>query len=1752
MISPSNGFGSIFNHFPVISIDFGRIFYCLLTIVIYTLALRYILHQHLPTGFWLNQKRRGIYYLSGKVNLKHWFNYAYPVEKSMAADYDDDDDDDGDDGEAFIDIQPNLTKGNYRRIIAILKSSLSLALFLVHSKACWNQDTGEFQLSAAASPFATMWGIILVVLVESYWFRNSSLFTSQSKGLKKEIQCNYILTTFSVAIFVEAEYQLYLAHEANKAAADDQARTSEVLRSQWRNVILTLCFMLACGFTSTKPRGDTLKSIYEAASPFSKLTGAWLFYSAQTIKAKMTTIDDIPDVESSMDTFKCWEACCEAFQKLSSPWSLQFNILWLFRYELLKHTLNELLMAVLDPVKLYFDKAILDSLFVTDLSSTKNMFGNILWAGNCHFISSVVFRIVSERNRKYMSGVMNSIDKAINCEKELWNAGAGMMMRIKDTRISVETGKPKSRYLHPHGQFITSGAVISSYNSYLSCVRSWISLGGRFYLLYRIIGNSIVFPFLIFATEPLLRRVIQLVTKNKRKDKIQIKLNNRLKNIQQNMVYKIKDIKLLGWGSKYIKLWKKVETEAMNRRILNRLETWPSILSKGVNLFALGMTFGTHSMFNDTPLTTSDYFTIYQLITIVKKPLDVLKQLNDKSNFFGISLIKLGHMEFLTSQLRQKYTADLLKSNTFVTKKIGFSGNACLCYNMFTPEINQWPRDSNGSLLTSGPKFDELKQRIHKNRVLSHFKLTDINVEFPPHKLTVITGPNGCGKTTLLDALLGKAFALQGQVHFPFVSNKKGPMEFVELEDVAYLSQHPTILNKTIRENILFNEPMDPDRYKLAIDACDLVHDIRKFASRDLTIVGEHGAKLSGGQAQRLALARALYRKTSILVIDDCISAVDSITAKHIMKNAISPESPLAKGRTRIMTTNNLDICAHMAHMVISMDKGRIVKIGKPEEFQGESCAEDEKSRPVRSVLSAADYYESKFGTRYFGIKDIDWDVTVAADLAEEDELEEELKKDQLGNIVAGSFSETVIEGVKSTSKTLKELYNFVMTCDGLSLIVQNVLVRVFDTVLISFEIYWLGIFSRRTTKLKNMGPMMFICGQGVMTGLSAMSTRINIYLQRLALGKKSDVLQEKMVSRVIHSTPEFFHTKKKHDINRRIFELPKVLFTNFVNELSLLVKFSINTAYIMALMIITTPNSLVYIVITALIYSYIKYSDKHCQHMMSVVRSKQRKISRDQCFWQDTSLARVSGYKLKEFEKKIDEQEKLCRANSFKSIDRKKNMIFYSLANIFAESLITLILGMNTSASSFGGFVTYFYSKDLNSRLDEKTDTLSRKKRRGTDNLGFIRNQALTFPRKVPDAMDMLSRIKANGHDLEMTNVYLNIMQEAPAIIPSNRPRPTWPEAGAIKVENLSAAYDKYASMVLSCSSNKDTLKNKSAKFGKHVEPSLALQNISFEIKGGEKVGIIGRTGAGKSTLALTLMRFLEPKSGTIIIDGVDISKIGLEDLRSRVTIIPQNASKFNGSVRDNLDPFNEYTDSELWDILIKVGLTKESYRDKAMANNSTNDNESTEDEDGFGIDDSDDDDDIDGVESLKHKHWKKLFTLNSLRKIFREAYMTRSRIVHYKSRPMRSYNNLITSLSQGRNSTDTWVSSEGQLQLLTLARSVLRKSRVLIMDEPTANLDLKTDRKIQKLIRSKFLEGTTILCIAHRLKTIIDYDRILVIDDGIVIESDEPYNLLCNKDSRFYHTCVASGNFGLLYKLAKKRYYKKHGIESSEDEVK
>jgi ABC-type multidrug transport system fused ATPase/permease subunit len=315
----------------------------------------------------------------------------------------------------------------------------------------------------------------------------------------------------------------------------------------------------------------------------------------------------------------------------------------------------------------------------------------------------------------------------------------------------------------------------------------------------------------------------------------------------------------------------------------------------------------------------------------------------------------------------------------------------------------------------------------------------------------------------------------------------------------------------------------------------------------------------------------------------------------------------------------------------------------------------------------------------------------------------------------------------------------------------------------------------------------------------------------------------------------------------------------------------------------------------------------------------------------------------------------------------------------------------------------------------------------------GLSLSYAAFFGYRLYYAFNIYAKLQIEMNSAERVKEYTELRSEAPLVVNDEQVPHNWPEFGEILFDNVNLRYAP--------------------------DLPLVVKDLSFRVNPGSKVGVVGRTGAGKSTIITSLFRFIEVESGKIIIDGVDISAIGLQSLRQSIAIIPQDPTLFTGTTRTNLDPFNNYSDADIYQALRRVHL-------------------------------------VDGEDDTETSHNK--------------------------------FTDLNTSVTEGGLNF-----SQGQRQLLCLARALLSRPKILLLDEATASIDYATDSKIQRTIREEF-SSATLITVAHRIHSIVDYDKILVMESGQAVEYAEPHVLL-EEDSKFREICLETGEITKLEVAAK-----------------
>ncbi|KAI9501197.1 P-loop containing nucleoside triphosphate hydrolase protein, partial [Coemansia spiralis] len=966
------------------------------------------------------------------------------------------------------------------------------------------------------------------------------------------------------------------------------------------------------------------------------------------------------------------------------------------------------------------------------------------------------------------------------------------------------------------------------------------------------------------------------------------------------------------------------------------------------------------------------------------------------------------------------------------------------------------------------------------------FSLKNIDIQFPIGGLSIVAGPTGSGKSSLLSALIGEMTLTRGRVLLPtadasvIAASDSKYKDIIELSDeglticdIAYVAQEAWLRNATIRENILFGEPYDKDRYEEVLRACALKPDLRILSAGDMTEIGERGVTLSGGQKQRVSLARAVYSSRRILLIDDCLSAVDAHTGKHILMECLLNKTNLMQGRTRVLVTHHVSMCLPFAQFLVMMHEGQISMKGTPAELQtqgalikalaevesnedkgiasenlseAEAAKEDLKGKSIEGMLDNSSSeddeereagfvkfevwktYMAACGSKRFWITSVLlltlWQIVLIAQDYWIRIWVTSSGSNTNANIAGGASISTLSLSVPfyPTGSTYRSaLYLLPMSGPYINSTVTAAVagMQYEDPSIVSSpavkqhhsSMYWLGIYV--------LIGFVNVFGQAIQ----------NMFIFKAALDA-SRTLHARLLRSVVRATPRFFDSTPLGRIINRFSRDMQTIDEGTIENLMWWAADIIAVLGVYAIISSVTPVFIFVAIFITVSYTGIAY------YYINTSRELKRLESNSM-----SPLLSLFG-------------ELILGVSTIRAFGVKQHYIKEALNRISAHNRpYYMVWSCNrwlaVRIDIAGAAVSFSCAMFILLSLDWMDAGLA----------GFTLSYALTFTERMLWVIRNYSTNELNMNAVERVKQYLQIDQEASLRSePENKPPPSWPKTGDVQIENLVIEYT----------------------------PGVpVLHNISISASHGEKIGVVGRTGAGKSTMSLALLRFVEAIEGRIVLDGIDISKIGLEDLRRNVTIIPQDPVLFNGTIRFNLDPFNEYPDEIVWDALRRTHLVHE--RGSQNTSRATSINE--------GANGTDSDTPL--LERMSG-----IFT--SLDAEIKE---------------------------NGQNL------SLGQRQLVALARALVRRSRLIIMDEATASVDFDTDDRIQRTIRGPEFANSTLFCIAHRLRTIIDYDRVLVLDKGKVAEFDTPQNLLQNKDGIFRSMCEKSGEYEHLVSAASRK---------------
>ena len=1032
-------------------------------------------------------------------------------------------------------------------------------------------------------------------------------------------------------------------------------------------------------------------------------------------------------------------------------------------------------------------------------------------------------------------------------------------------------------------------------------------------------------------------------------------------------------------------------------------------------------------------MSISKTFTVLSLFTNLQHPINQAQKAFEKLLVALVAVERLKKLSKFSKKPEVVDDSSLAKGEIVIENgNFGWSDSA---FDQFIEETESFGQQRLTDIRSNleaegGPQQD---QALH-----------NINLKIKPSEFVAIVGQVGSGKSALLYAILNE-----------MIPQKAGGSKVSKNGNISYISQEAFMLNDTIKNNILFGQPYDEQKYQKTLKICQLAMDLEILPGGDLTEIGERGINLSGGQKQRISIARSVYSSGDIYLIDDSLSALDADVGKKIMDQVFLEE---LGSTTRVMVTNIIKYLRNVDRVIL-VKEGAIVLDGKYDDVKHEPefiefCLRNEEESEQDSE-DDSDFEEENQQPIQPGQED-DKDSLEERIIAEKSRRNSRKKSNRRKSSRRKSTNKKNAKtnkeklGALTTAETRSKgltdpkVYCYYLSAAGTCLVSTTLLFYCAYTGFKLLTDWYVGKWATKSLNLtSNQYPIIYLIMIAVLT--------LIVSFRSLSFGmtfsKASFTIFNKVTWNLLRRPLSFFDTtpsgvivnRCSKDVNDADYKIPSYIFIILEYVLSMV------TSLLFLCYIFPYFIAVMLIIVIFFFRSLVRFMKTLLEFKRLVKISTSPLLSRISELI--SGIITLRSYRMVPF----IQQKFIRQSNLLAAVDYHERLSYrWFRVRVILPIWTCMVIGLivltidkkypflvNTDPVMKGLLVSYLVTiVNLCGRL-------------------------MTYSINIMKEMSSIERLYEyaiwDKHERDW---------DAPA--PNKK---DWPTDGSMDLKNVKIRYREGLPLV--------------------------LRGLSFRVKTGQKVGIIGRTGSGKSTLLLALMRIVEldleagekeERSGQVFskesfmkIDGEDISRMGLHHARKSMVIIPQDPFLLQGTLRYNLDPMNEYSDAEIIEALDKV----------------------------------------DGVE------------------IIGKALLTRA--AHKEEgggpRELQNLDNHNGPQAQANEILDLEIADQGsnlslgQRQLICIARALVKKPKILLMDEATANIDERTDEVIQEVINEQ-LEGTTVLTIAHRLNTIIRYDKIVVLDKGIKAEEGSPRELLSDVDSVFTEM-VSKGGEDFIQKM-------------------
>ena len=1006
----------------------------------------------------------------------------------------------------------------------------------------------------------------------------------------------------------------------------------------------------------------------------------------------------------------------------------------------------------------------------------------------------------------------------------------------------------------------------------------------------------------------------------------------------------IKILKLFGWEDEFREnIDNKRNDELINIKNILYLTAFRTFVNSNLSLLTSLASIGGYTYFYGA-MEVKTLFSSTKLVKEVAVPLIDIPQFITDLNSLMISLRRIQNfliVKDIDTSKAEKIEKDLFKNNNDGS----MANNIALYFKN----------------CDFGIKGEEVVTKDEYKKIADKVLLKELTLSIKKGELVSIIGETGSGKTCLINSILNNLELIN--------ENSPDKQYLICSNKISYACQDPWIMNGTIRENILFYDEYDKEKYNQVVNACQLDKDFENLKHGDQTEIGSTGNNISGGQRARIALARAIYKDADIYLFDDPISSVDTYISMKIFHQAIVN---LLKNKTRIFVTHDTRNLKYSSKIIV-MNQFKIEFDGNYEEFSGKEAYND--------IVKENDKHDKK-------------DLKINKDITD-------IKGEYFTN-KDDSFGKLLRDEDQVHGKVSWRLYDLFFRIQGgyflfLILIILTLSIVVSNAVGKDYVASWSNKAQNKSEKdkfNKEDNYRFFIRYSGILF-IGICIQFVKEMLVAFSNFKSTKYLHEKMIYSLIRAPINLFHDVVPigQILNRLIhdLDLSQEIIWMFNKILGSLIGL-ITSIYICFLenreSIYASP------VIAFFAYLLLKYfitAGRDLNRLNGISRSPAISL------FSETILGITT---IRTFK-----QEKPSKMKFYERLDEHFGVMLYKYGsdNWFCMSLDLI-------SHFYLGFVLIGAILGIN-KFDAKT-------------VGIMLDYSSDFSEQLLEVFEQGTHVEKSLISLERCDTYTKLQSENYEDEKLNQKKiyslsdKSWPNVGKVNYINYSMKY--------------------------RPNCDLALKDINIEINSGEKIGIVGRTGSGKSSLTLSLFRIVEALQGKIIIDGENISEIPLKKLRRAISIVPQEPFLLEGTLKTNLDPLNLYTEQEINEVLNNVKL----------------------------------------YEMLEHDNVNGKNVLKGINTEIKE------------------YGNNL---------------SFGCRQLLCVARAILRKSKIIILDEATSSVDQKTEDIITSAVDTMF-KDSTVITIAHRINTVKKCDRIIVMNAGQVVETGKPDELISNMNSQFY----------------------------------